>query len=798
MIYPEDFEETIGFSTIREMWKMAAQLEKTKLAISELAPFFEFEKIQREFRLMDEWNLLLENLHSLCQWSSITQLDNEYEKANIEHYYFDELEILKLGKLANYHTKLVQYVKNKTAFYPLLSEEITSLSELEILTEIQKAIVDETGELLPYASATYGKISTDIKRLEQEARKVTRSIYKNLKDLGYTAETDVTIREERLVMPIQAEFKRKVNGFVKDVSATGKILYIEPIESLEINNILIELHAQKKREREKILKIATARIRPLIPIIRQAIHHMVNLDLISSRVILSKKIKGNKVQITKERNLAIMGALNPNLLIKYKGNENQVVPISYTLSEGKKMLVISGPNAGGKSIALKTTFLMAYMTHFSLHIPANPETQIPLFEGFAIDMGDAQSSEDDLSTYSAHLKKLKYITENANGKWLMGIDEMGSGTDPRFGGPIALALMEQWINSPSFFIITTHFSSLKEWTQSQAQAKNASMAFDRAHLLPTFKLSEGKPGSSFAIELVQKTGFDQELVQRIHEMIGEGSGKTDWLLAELEQKEREVQLHLESLKKQEFQLNELIEEYRKLKDNLNNKKSEILKQSKEKASKLLEETNRQIEQTIKLIKESKAEKSVTIEARFKLKEFEKEKINKEQFIKEEPVVHLKELKTKEIQWLPGSTVKVISTGVIGELMEIKKDKAMVLFGLVKTWMKLDELLKVEKQETKLKESKIKSSMDWVQRQAHFSPVLDLRGKLGDEAVTLLNEFLENAYMLGNNSLKVIHGRGEGILRKLVAAELKRKPIVKDWKYEHADRGGDGATVIELI
>jgi DNA mismatch repair protein MutS2 len=647
------------------------------------------------------------------------------------------------------------------------------------------AVLSEKGQLKPNASVPFAKLSTDIERIEKEVRSQVKQIFKQWRDAGYTADAELTVREERIVIPVRAEHKRRVNGFVKDVSSTGQVLFVEPVESLELNNRLKELYADRRRERERILLRTTDTIRPYHDSIQSVMQSLVEMDLVSARLAYAVAIGAQRPVLRSEATILLKKAINPLL------KTAQVVPLEIQLSVENRFLVISGPNAGGKSVALKTAFLLQYMVQHGLFIPASPDSECGVFEGMMIDCGDGQSMDTGLSTFSAHLAHLKAMTDAAKPGILLGVDEIGDGTDPRFGGPIARVILDQLLKKGASAIVTTHFSSVKEWAGQTAGVQNAGMAYDLQHLQPLYRMVPGKPGSSFALQLLKKTGFSNQIIQEIEGLGGEESRKTEHLLIELEQQQAKLQQLLIENEQKEKHLQLLLEEYHSLKQKIEGRRREMLEQAKIKAGRMLDEANKHIEMTIRVIREHKADKVKTQEVRGKLNKF-KEQIKTETAPEEKPVKPF-----VPVKWLPGMPVKSMQNGAVGEVLEVKKDKLKVALGLVQVWLPITEVAPAEKQTTGKRVPNAKG-FNWIERSAAFNPRLDLRGEREEDALKKLAVWMDEAYALGQFNLKVVHGRGDGILRKSLRQYLKSVNYVRSYHSEQEEQGGDGCTVITLM
>jgi DNA mismatch repair protein MutS2 len=659
---------------------------------------------------------------------------------------------------------------------------------LQTVTRHIDAVINDKGQMKPNASVAFSKLTTDIERIEKEVRNQVKQIFKQWRDAGYTADAELTVREERIVIPVKAEHKRKVDGFVKDVSATGQVLFVEPVQSLELNNRLKELYAERRRERERILLKTTDTLRPYRDAVDAAMHSLVSMDILSAKMAYFGSIVAQRPVLTPHPVISLKRAINPLL------KSRNPVPLDLQLTLENRFLIISGPNAGGKSVALKTAFLLQYMVQHGLFIPASPDTECGVFEGMMIDCGDGQSMEAGLSTFSAHLAHLKAMTAAAKPGILLGVDEIGDGTDPRFGGPIARVILEQLLKKGASAIVTTHFSSVKEWAGQTPGVLNAGMAYDLQHLQPLYRMVPGKPGSSFALQLLKKTGFSDHVIKEIEGLGGEESRKTEHLLIELEQQQVKLQHLLAENEQKEKHLQMLLEEYHSLKQKIETRRREMLDQAKIKAGRMLDEANKQIEMTIRVIREHKADKVKTQEVRGKFNQFrEKMKTEPEKEVKSEKP----EKPALTIKWIPGMPVKSVQNGAVGEVLEVKKDKLKVALGLVQVWLPLTEVEPAQ-QLKNAKSTVTTKGFNWVERNATFNPRLDLRGEREEDALKKVALWMDEAYALGQFNLKIIHGRGDGILRKSLRQYLKTLNYVRSYHSEQEEQGGDGCTVITLM
>lgn len=807
MIYPDNFEEITGFGRLREMLAGYCRFESSAMHAGNMQLLTSVSEIKRLYDQADEWGFLLQIAPAATDLSGTTDISSHLAKLHIENHFLQESDFFEIRNVLQKFQKLHQSVFKKDINLPELQAVCGHPESLDSVLAIIQSVIDAKGILLPYASVEYGKLSQEIERLEKDTRQVVRGIFRSWRDAGYTAETDITVREERLVIPVQAEHKRHVKGFVKDVSATGKVIYMEPMESLEMNNRLVELLAELRRERERILRLATAKLLPYKPNLEAVMQSLGHFDWIAARVRLHKQLGANRVQLQAKPGMDIKNAVNPLLWLKNKSEKKETVPMWLKLDHADRIFIISGPNAGGKSITLKTAMLLQYMVQCGLFATCEPESEFGIFKHLAVDCGDGQSIDEGLSTFSAHLQHLKKMTTIAGPNSLFGVDELGDGTDPRFGGPIAQAVLESFLKAGSFAIVTTHYSRLKEWAGHTPNVVNASMAYDTRGLRPLYKLVSGRPGSSFALELLRKTGFENELISRVETLSGEESQKTEDLLLDLEEKQRELNEILGENKHKQQQLDLLLEEYNKLKEKIESKRKDILDAAKHKAAGLLNEANKQIELTIRTIREHGANKEKTVVARQKLKAFETKNItenkvenaapNSQKSIVSDKTTPPQQKPKIKVDYVPGMVVRNLSNSSKGEILEVKKSKILVAFGLLKMWVTSNEIEPITETVNK-QNRKAVSGFNWVERQSVFSPVLDVRGLKAEDALAKVRNWMDEAYALGQPSLKIIHGRGDGILRKILREYFKTLNFLRSYRSEHEQQGGDGCTLVELM
>jgi DNA mismatch repair protein MutS2 len=714
-----------------------------------------------------------------------------FRKAKIEGMWLLEEELHKLKLTIQSFLQIAKYFRDRPEKYQFLHALLEGLLYNDLIVRRIERILDTEGVMKPNASPELAKISAKITEKEKEVRRRIQSIYdRGAKNNHIAEDLEITIRDGRLVLPVLAEFKRSIPGFVHDESNTGQTVYVEPTECFEMNNIIRELQIAYRRERERILLEITDQIRPEIPELEKNIQRMGLFDFIRAKAHLDADLPA----ISKQPNMVLRTAFHPLLKLNHQKSKLSIVPLNIELNAENRIAVISGPNAGGKSVCLKTVGLLQFMFQSGFLVPASPDSEMCVFKDIMVDIGDEQSIENDLSTYSSHLLRMKYFTDFADGKTLFLIDEFGMGTDPQFGGPLAEAILNHINRKNSFGVVTTHFSNLKNFANNTKGLINASMLFDNEKLQPLYQLEMGKPGSSYAFEIATKTGLAQSIINYAKDRVGVKQKRVDDLLIEVEKEQKQVVDLRQRYAEKEAKANALLEKYTALKDEIEANKKLLIKQAKQEALAIVSEANSKIEATIREIKQNQADSEIQRKARTEIKETiqELKDFAKQEKIKEEK--HAPKLIKGEINI--GSSVMVIGQQSIGEVLEINKTKAVVVFGNLHTTVELKKLQVVAKSaEKELK--KMSEGVNLNDKMKDFSPELNIIGTRGDEAMRRLNLFIDDAYLLGVKQVRIVHGKGYGILRTLVRDSLNRNPLVSSVQNENIEFGGDGASIVMM-
>ena len=785
MIYPKNSEDKLGFTEIKQLIKAKCLSIMGQEMVDKIQVMNNFDQIQKFLRQTSEFKNILENDTAL-PISNFHDIKTLAKKARIEGTFLSEDEFFQVQQSLITVFAVLAYFNDRAGLYPALEALFEHLPiEKNILKAIDR-VLDQKGKVRPNASRELQEITSGIAQAEQTARKTIEQIFKNAGNNGWTADGSLTIRDGRLCIPLLAENKRKLKGFIHDESSSGQTVYVEPEEVFTLNNRIRDLEFDRRREIIKILTLLTDEVRPFVPILISYHGLLTKLDFVRAKALFALDIEAEMPVLVPEIRVNLVNASHPLLLLSYKKEQKSVVPLNIRIDETDRIIVVSGPNAGGKSVCMKTVGLLQLMVQAGLLIPAAEQSEVGVFRQIFSDIGDDQSIESDLSTYSAHLSKMKYFVEMADNKTLILIDEFGTGTDPQFGGPIAEAVLESLNQKKVKGVITTHYSNLKLFASNTAGLENASMLFDNLQLRPMYILEVGKPGSSYAFEIAQKIGLPGYVINSAKSKIGENQKKVDTLLVDLERDKKEVLDAKLNLQKQERKAGILLRENEELKRYLEENKKELIREAKKEAKTIIQDANRLVENTISEIKSSQADKETTRVLREKLNsELQKNTVK--------PEAPKKAVLQEEIQ--VGDWVKLQDSETMGQVMEIARENLIIAIGDLRTVAKRKKVQKIARKEVP-KEIR-RSYNSQLNDTASFSPEIDVRGKRGEEALYEIEKYLDRAIMMGVGSMKIIHGKGDGILRKLIRDYLKKYAEVSHMEDEHADRGGDGITYVYL-
>lgn len=795
MVYPSNFEEKIGFQHIRTQLEQFCLSAPGRAYVDKMRFSADFVHIERRLKQLEEFRqIMLSDEDFPLQYFIDPHLF--LKKVGLEGAFLTEEEFGQLIPAMDSIFGMLRFFDKHELIYPQLSalRKMVDIEEAPF-KEIRRSF-DLKWHITDNASPELRKLRTAIKSAEQRARKAVESVFREAKEKGYVPEgQSITIRDGRLVVPLAAEHKRRIKGYVQDESATGQMLYIEPAESLELNNELRELQYEERREVVRILIALTSVIRPSLKGIEAAFRFMALIDFIQAKARFALKINACMPQLQKNPQIKWTGAYNVVLLLNQRVQQKEIVPLNIHLDNKQRMLIISGPNAGGKSVALKTIGLLQYMCQCGLLVPVQADSSFGVFQQILIDIGDEQSIENDLSTYSSHLLNMREFINRANRKTLLLIDEFGTGTEPQIGAAMAESILDELYGFGSFGVITTHYDNIKHYAEQHSEVVNGAMRFDQERLQPLYQLEMGKPGSSFALELAQKMGIPGQVIDNAKKRAGTEKIDYELLLASLEYDKQSIAKGKKAIVKKEEELKQLADEYVHLKSFLEDQKRQIIKEAKEEAKRLIFDANKTVENTIRQIKEAQADKEKTKAARQQLTHL-REKISRS----DETVSSSKLRKLKGEQIKLGDSVLLDDSEAIGEVLALKGKEAQISLGGLTSFVRLDRLTKVSKSSQRKQERQnhsLKGQVNMNEKMAGFSMDIDVRGQRAEEAITEVDRFLDSALMLGQQRLRILHGKGNGILREVIRNYIKQYDFVKSFENEHVERGGDGITVVYL-
>ena len=823
MIYPENFETKIGFDKIKKLL--------TEKCLSPMG----IDKVEG-IRFLEDFDTLSSKLSATYEFQQILQFEENFpsehyfkisdclNKIRIEGTFPEVQEVFDLKRTLETVRSILSFFRNRESTkYPVLRSLCNPIKTYPYVLDSIDRIIDKHGVIRDNASSKLKEIRADLIGKRILVSKRLNAILKQAQADGVVdAETSVSIRNGRGVIPVSTYDKRKIRGLIHDQSASGKTVFIEPEEIVEMNNDIIELEYEEKREIVRILTTFADNIRPYIDDLIESNLFMGEIDFIRAKALFGNHFHSIKPGLTGSPFLLWRNAIHPLLSMTFeKLPGRKVVPLNIILDDRNRILLISGPNAGGKSVCLKTVGLLQYMTQCGLTIPVDEGSETGIFKNILIDIGDEQSIENDLSTYSSHLINMKYFLKNGTENTLILIDELGAGTEPMLGGPIAEAILGELNRKKVFGVITTHYTNLKHFASLTPGIVNGAMAFDNHLMQPLFQLNIGKPGSSFAFEIARRIGLPEEILNNASEKAGVKNITYDRHLKEIARDKRYWETKRQNIRQHEKRLEELIEEYEKELAGAKNMRKEIITKAKDEAQVLLKESNRIIENTIRQIKESQAEKEKSKDLRHQLEEF-KSKVNEEvkpveteserkiirlglkaQKIKRRPVIKEPDISKKStIPLKPGDAVRMIDTLAAGEIIKIKGKMVQVETGSLRFLVSIDKIERISRDDL---ERTLRSNLQSYheadpaveQRKMNFKPEIDIRGTRGEEALNQVRDFIDNAIIVQHRNLRILHGKGNGILRQLVRQYLSTVDIVKNFHDEHVEMGGSGITVVEM-
>ena len=847
MIYPSNFEQKIGFNDIRVMLKEHCLSALGREKVDRITFSTDVETINewleqvRELRRLQEEadDFPLQYFFDVRQSVARIRLDGTYLETNELFDLRRSLETIHL--IVRYLNRTDEPTDSEPVRYPYpalhrLTQDVLTFPQL--IQRIDQ-LIDKFGNIRDSASVDLARIRSELAKTEGSVSRTLYSILRLAQSEGLV-EKDVnpTLRDGRLVIPVAPGLKRRIKGIVHDESATGRTVYIEPAEVVEANNRIRELEAEEKREIIRILKEFSVVLQPRIDDILYSYDFLAVIDLVRAKALLAARLTAFEPVINAFPHIDWIQAVHPLLQSSLQKQEKSVVPLDIMLTREHRILIISGPNAGGKSVCLKTVGLLQYMLQCGLSIPIGERSTVGIFQNIMIDIGDEQSIENDLSTYSSHLMNMKQMIRQADDCTLLLIDEFGSGTEPQIGGAIAESVLRQYCKKGVYGVITTHYQNLKHFAEDHNGVVNGAMLYDRIEMRALFQLQIGQPGSSFAIEIARKTGLPEEVIRDASEMVGTAYIQSEKYLQDIIRDKRYWENKRRTVHQREKEMEKTIAKYENAIGEIEQNRKEILRKAREEAEELLRESNRKIEQTIREIRESQAEKEETKRIREELNAFKEEvkefdtKNNDEKIarkmvqIQQRKERHEKRKREKAEErrrdadavkvavqdkrsassagFQMGDAVRIKGLSSVGKVKSVDGKIATVIFGDMRTKMRTDRLEYVKTVEQAKTESSLqsysvsRSTRETIDnRKLNFKQDLDIRGMRGDEALNAVTYFIDDAILVGMPRVRILHGKGNGILRQLIRQYLSTVPNVADYHDEHVQFGGAGITVVDF-
>ena len=852
MIYPQNFEGKIGFGDIRRLIKGNC----LSTLGTEMVDNITFSD---DATTINEWMLQVKEFRRLQEEDDDFPLQYFFDvriavaKLRLENVHIEINDLFDLRRSLDTIRNIIRFLcrsengeeisdETERAKYPALQRLTEGIMTFPTLIQRIDQILDKFGKMRDDASPKLFSIRKELSHTEGSISRTLHSILRTAQSEGLV-DKDVapTIRDGRLVIPIAPGLKRKIKGIVHDESASGRTVFIEPSEVVEANNRIRELEASERREIIRILTEITKEIRPHVKEILQSYRFLAMIDFIRAKAEYAEQTNAIEPTVEDHPHIDWIQAIHPLLQQSLEKQGKKVVPLDIILNDEQRILIISGPNAGGKSVCMKTVGLLQYMLQCGVSIPMSERSTTGIFRNIMIDIGDEQNIENDLSTYSSHLLNMKNMMKNANAQTLLLIDEFGGGTEPLIGGAIAESVLKQFCQREAFGIITTHYQNLKHFADNHPYVVNAAMLYDRHEMQALFKLSIGQPGSSFAIEIARKIGFPETVIKDASDIVGSDYIQSDKYLQDIVRDKRYWENKRQTIHQREKDIEKTISRYEENLTDIERRRKEILGKAKQQAEDLLRESNKRIENVIKEIRENQAEKEETKRIREELKTFRSEvenidskasdediarKIAKIQARKERKAKRREEKaqkagqpsapqptnvatsKVEQDKLQVGDSVRIKGLTSVGKIEDINGKMATVIFGDMRTKLRLERLEPCKQQEKKEESgnkhdnlqtySISKDTRDAIdRRKLNFKQDIDVRGMRGDEALNAITYFIDDAILLGVSRIRILHGKGNGILRQLIRQYLSTVPNVTHYKDEHVQFGGAGITVVDL-
>lgn len=809
-------EDKLGFTKIRELVAQECTNSMAVRMAQEMTFSNNYDRVVRELQQTEEFRLIL-MLENSFPSQDFIDLTDELIRLKIVGSVIDLQALFDLKCSLRTITECLRFLQHDDADkYPYLHELSTHVDLDPGITKVLSKIIDDKGEIFDNASPDLQEIRHLIHKKRNDVDVQISKQLARAKHEGWAPENaEATIRNGRMVIPMLDTHRRKIKGLIHDESATRQTAYLEPSEVVELNNDLRELEFAERHEIQRILAHFTDMLRPQLDALVNAYWFLARIDFIRAKARFALSIHAGRPIVDSITKVNWLDARHPLLQLHLKG---QVVPFNIELNDDSHILIVSGPNAGGKSVCLKAVGLIQYMLQCGMLVPCRETSEFGIFDSIFIDIGDQQSIDNDLSTYTSHLQNMKQLLQMADANTLFLLDELGGGTEPRSGCAIAEALLEELYRRHSFGVVTTHFADLKLMADRHPGIINGAMMFDTENMKPLYRLSIGHPGSSFAFEIAQNIGFPKDVLEAAGQKVGGEMLNFEHQLQQIELDKQEIARQRTELEVADNFLSEVTVKYQQLTEKLEGKRYEILSAARKEAQQIIADANRTVEQTISDIKTAQAEKERTQQARQRMKEAgERIAQQQQQHNEERRQAQANDLivakkgqsqsaathDTEVAEIVVGGIVRIDGQDTFGEVVEIKGKKAVVESNSIRMTIALSRLQGTKKKNIPVdKTSRINSRFQSIfddinEKRKSFNPTLDLRGQRADEALMNLSHFMDDAQLLGEKELRILHGKGYGILKQMIREWLQGNKDVQSFRSERIELGGDGITVVQM-
>ncbi len=789
-ILPSTGLEILEFDKVINCIKSQCMSEQGREACNKILPGVELPVIEHELCIVSDVKSLIDEGANLLN-SAFPRLEKIIKNLAVEGYVLPGEDIFQIWHVIVLSREIsTLFDADRKVEYPALYSVVSQISDPDYSIHKIETILDEEGHVRSDASPVLINIDADRKNKKAQGSKIFQVIIRKYAKDGWLVDTLESVRNDRRVLAVHAEFKRKIRGIVHDQSATGRTAYVEPEEMIEINNDLFELQAARRAEEYRLLATLCEELRPFIEDFEAAEQTLVDIDVYSAKARYARQIDGEKPVVQEEPILGIQQARHPLLLLKNKSEGKETIPFDLALHGHNRMLLLSGPNAGGKSILMKSVGLLQVMLQSGLLVPVDDDSVFGIFKKICVELGDRQSIESDLSTYSSRLVDMKLFLQESNAETLVLIDEFGSGTDPKLGGAIAEGILNQLYQNEAYGVLTTHYSELKVYAYKKKGVVNGAMVFDKDNMAPTYKLRIGKPGSSFTFEIAEKTGLPKRVIAYARNRAGKNTRALEELIIDLEAQKQQLDQQVADISGKEAKLDRLMRNYEKMQTDLTAQRKRMKLEQKERDYQHLSQLNKELEKSIRVAKE-KANLKASQKQLAKVKEARREARESISSINEDLSLRAKRDVNRE--WRVGDPVRIGGATHAGRIERMDKKSATVIVGQLRMTVPLKDLEPAGEPISINPTLSIKSN---VSKQSGFNTLLDLRGMRAQEADSLMEKFMDDALLAGVNLLRIVHGKGTGALKRMVDQKLNEYPVV------HIDQpvdqhGGSGVTIVTL-